>query len=98
MIVANSRETKESTYDTAYEDGRRTAWRRVLAECLGELGYLLKEERQIAQLVKEREETIAILRYLCRDFGDNEWNEELNLADIIEKHLGDHLWDRRSKE
>lgn len=77
--------------ETAYEEGRRTAWRRILAECLRQLGYS-GGDRQMVQLVLEREEAIAMLRDLCREFGDNEWTEDLNLADIIDKHLGKHLW------
>lgn len=42
--------------EIAYEEGRRSAWRRILAECLGQLGYP-EGEKRIAQLVKEREET-----------------------------------------
>lgn len=77
--------------ETAYEEGRRAAWRSILTECLGQLDYP-EGEKRIAQLVKEREETISVLRDLCRDFGDNEWSEDLNLADIIERHLGKHLY------
>ena len=77
--------------EVVYEEGRRSAWRRILAECLVQLDYP-EGEKRIAQLVKEREEAIAILRDLCRDFGDNDWIEDLNLADIIEKHLGKYLF------
>lgn len=77
--------------ETAYEEGRRSAWRRILAECLGQLDYP-EGEKRIAQLVKEREEAIAVLRDLChRGFGDNNWSEDLNLAGIIKKHLCKYL-------
>ena len=39
----------------------------------------------------ERRETIAMLRQVCEEFGDNEWPDNLHLADIIEKHLWRHL-------
>lgn len=39
----------------------------------------------------EREQTISALRELCAVFGDNDWPEDLNLADVVEKHLGKHL-------
>lgn len=39
----------------------------------------------------ERQETIKSLRGLCKDFGDNDWPDDLHLADVIEKHLGKYL-------
>lgn len=33
----------------------------------------------------------AKLRMLCAEFGDNDWDSGLHLADIIEKLLADHL-------
>lgn len=43
--------------------------------------------------VSERQETIKSLRGLCKDFGDNDWPDDLHLADVIEKHLGKYLVD-----
>lgn len=42
----------------------------------------------------EREATIAALRILCGDFGDNDWLDDLHLADVVEKHLSKHLHTR----
>jgi hypothetical protein len=28
---------------------------------------------------------------LCADYGDNDWTDDLNLSDVIEKHLARHL-------
>ena len=39
----------------------------------------------------ERREAIMMLRQVCKYFGDNEWSDELHMADIIEKHLWNHL-------
>ena len=36
----------------------------------------------------ERVEAIAVLRSLCKDFNlNNNWSDELHLADIIEKYI-----------
>lgn len=40
----------------------------------------------------ERAEVVDILRELCKDYGDNDWEDNLNLRDVIEKHLAKHLW------
>ena len=39
----------------------------------------------------ERADAISALRRICERHGDNDWTDDLNLADIIEKHLGRHL-------
>ena len=45
----------------------------------------------IARLAMEREETISALRSVCEEHGDNEWSEDLHLADVVNKHLGNYL-------
>lgn len=74
--------------DRAYQDGNRAAWREMLALCLHSLGYEATTE---ARVVAEREAALVVLRDLCEQHGDNEWDNELHLADIIEKHLGKYL-------
>ena len=76
--------------EKSYISGKRTMAVRILNLCCQELGY----QDIIADSVKwiiEREAAIVQLRMLCGDFGDNDWNENLNLADIVDKHLGRHL-------
>lgn len=46
----------------------------------------------------ERDATVKMLRDVCADFGDNDWADELHLADVIEKHLARHLWQWRKEE
>jgi hypothetical protein len=72
-----------------YRRGQRSAWRRVLSTALGELGYdsTDPEELRLQRLIAEREDAIAALRRLCEDYGDNDWDDHLHLADIIDKHL-----------
>lgn len=39
----------------------------------------------------ERKESVKILRQICARFGDNNWNDDLYLVDILDKHLWRHL-------
>jgi hypothetical protein len=75
--------------------GNRAAWKRIMDEAIKQLGYPADEDGTIplrsAAMISEREEAVAVLRQICDDFGDNDWPDNLNLADIIEKHLGNHL-------
>lgn len=48
-------------------------------------------ESLLSSFEKERQEAIVILRSLCEEFGDNDWGDDLHLADIIDKHLRRHL-------
>lgn len=73
-----------------YQRGQRSVLTSILADCVRRLGY----ETPVAQStnwISEREEAIAMLRSVCEDHGDNDWDEKLHLADIIEKHLYKHL-------
>jgi hypothetical protein len=79
--------------ERAYEQGVRAGLRRTLQQTLQQLGYELADdlEQKVAGLVLEREETIAMLRTVCEEFGDNDWDDRLHLADVIEKHLARNL-------
>jgi hypothetical protein len=70
--------------------GERAAWTGLLHQAMNYLGYIGPDFDK-ARWIAEREAAIAQLRSLCADFGDNEWEPDLNLADIIDKHLGRHL-------
>lgn len=76
--------------DTAYVQGSRTAWAAMLQTCLQNLGYDASEVEH-ARWIVEREGAVSQLRSLCAKFGDNDWDDDLNLADVIDKHLGDYL-------
>lgn len=76
--------------EKAFVQGRRRAWLSMFAECLRNLSYDTDEAAQ-AKWIVEREEAVRQLRALCRDFGDNDWPDNLSLADVINKHLGNHL-------
>ncbi len=71
-----------------WTSGNRAAWAHMLQTCLSQLGG---EDRNRDSWRLEREAAIAALRRICEEHGDNDWPEDLHLADIIEKHLADHL-------
>ncbi len=73
-----------------YLRGQRSAYNNLLRFAQHELGYDTPEATAVSWQI-EREEAIAALRSLCAEFGDNEWDESLHLADIIDKHLDRHL-------
>jgi hypothetical protein len=74
--------------EQAYIEGSRAVWLELLRLCHQNLG---QNGRSEDDWFIERTETVASLRSLCREFGDNEWDDGLNLAEIIDNHLGGHL-------
>lgn len=76
--------------EESYEEGSRMAWRMMLQTCLRELGYNDTEAAK-ANWIPEREEAISALRDICSAHGDNDWKDNLHLADIIKKHLHRNL-------
>lgn len=76
--------------EVKYALGSRQAWITMLRYCLKNLGYDDQESKSVAWIV-EREEAVAMLRRVCEERGDNDWPDDLNLADVIEKHLANHL-------
>lgn len=74
--------------------GNNAAWRSMLSNCCRELGYDNPEVEKVSWIT-ERVDTISILRSACSEFGDNEWEDDLHLADVIEKHLQNHLEQNR---
>jgi len=79
------------TDEQQYINGQRSALRLMLAHCIAELG-IDDVDANKARWILEREAAIAALRRVCEDFGDNDWQPDLHLADIIEKHLENWLW------
>jgi len=79
----------EKFKETHYEMGRRASLMSQLGRILKELGY--GEDITKEALIYEREETIATLRLACDEFGDNDWEGDLHMTDIINKHLIRHI-------
>ncbi len=78
-----------------YVRGSRSAYRLILLHCLQGLDIPLDQrdsiEKDIVRLATERDLAVSTLRRLCDDYGDNDWDDNLALEDVIEKHLGRHL-------
>ena len=72
--------------ETAYIEGNKAAWLRMLKTALQELGGESSEAAN-ARWVAERAEVVAMLRTVCDVHGDNDWPDKLHLADVIDKHL-----------
>lgn len=84
---------KLSAEERQYLAGSTMALRGVLGHVLGQLaGNGAHDER--GALIAERLDAVRVLREVCERHGDNDWTDELHLADVIEKHLGRHLDDR----
>lgn len=77
-----------------WDQGYRAALRGTLSQTLQSLGFE-GSEAEHAKWIIERERAIAVLREVCEQFGDNEWSNDLNLGDIIDKHLSKHLHNAR---
>ena len=75
----------EDSNEDYYMRGSRAAWSTMLQQCITHLGYT---GRTLESLILEREAAVAALRSICEDYGDNDWPDNLHLADVIEKHLG----------
>lgn len=80
---------QQEIYDSYYIRGQRS----LLLSQLGAIVRKLQpcDEVTVAHLISERESAIQALRTICDEHGDNDWDENLHLADIINKHLGDYL-------
>jgi predicted secreted protein len=72
----------------AYRDGKDHATHRILRAIIQDL---CEPYDKIAELHAERLAAVIALRELCAEHGDNDWPDNLHLADVIEKHLAKHL-------
>ncbi len=79
--------------EQAYLAGKRMAWMELLAAALRSLDD--GKEYTVVQMELQRQETIAAMRSICAEFGDNDWPDSLHPADVIEKHLARHLRERK---
>jgi hypothetical protein len=81
--------------EKSYLQGQRQVWGQLLSDALRHMGYVEGDLEKIyyVRWIKEREEIIQQLRSLCDEFGDNSWEEDMHLGDVIDKYLGDYLRD-----
>ncbi len=75
--------------EAAYEQGRKAAGLSLLRYALGEVYGKVPDDplAQVGRLQLERTETVAALRHVCAEYGDNKWPDDLHLADVVEKCL-----------
>ena len=73
-----------------YECGSRAAYSNIIRQCRRNLDF----HDDLSRLETEREDVIHLLRGICDEFGDNDWDEDLHLADVLEKHLFNYVLDR----
>lgn len=78
----------ESEYTVAWESGRASVFRELLRMASVELN---PGGRTIESYIEERTDFVTALRTVCAEYGDNDWEDDLNLSDILEKHLLRHL-------
>lgn len=71
-----------------YVNGYNSAYRELLQVAIRGLGYENVSREQALLLLSQ---TTAALRSVCGEFGDNDWDDDLHPADIVEKHLSNHL-------
>lgn len=82
-------EKSDDQREENYENGKRAVYLEVIRHCYREM--MQGEEILPESYVIERTEAVQTLRHLCEEFGNNNWPDNLNLSDVIEKHLGRHL-------
>lgn len=79
-----------SASEMHWSKGYRAAMTSMLIKVLSDLGYQDTEETR-AKWIIEREQAVSALRDICADHGDNDWEDDLHLGDVINKHLHRHL-------
>ena len=90
MPKARPKEDPAEREERCYIEGHRRAVLSMLQHCLSEFGAKDPETGRTAWLL-ERQEAVAALRSLCAEHGDNDWPDDLRLADVIDKHLAPYV-------
>lgn len=76
--------------ESSWMEGRRAAWLNMLQLCLNHLGVDDPVVGQHAWIL-EHAATLVKLREICGDYGDTDWEDDLFIPDILDKHLYNHL-------
>ena len=83
--------------EKVYMRGGRGVYRELLGMALRGLSVddapndLAAAQLRIGRLEAHLADARVQLRMLCDDFGDNDWEDDDHLGDVIDKHLGKHL-------
>jgi hypothetical protein len=78
--------------DRAYVRGMEGVWRSLVQQGIANIGP--SPVRDLGALHAERHDAVRALREVCALLGDNDWEDDLHLGDIIEKHVLPHIEDR----
>lgn len=81
--------TNDDAHEQGYIEGRNRAYRHALLYLARELGIFSKEDPsvQLAHAIDERARAIKALRAICEKLGCNDWPDNLDLGDVVEKHI-----------
>jgi hypothetical protein len=97
MPKANPERLRTSAHERGYIEGRRRTLLNLLSQTLGDLNPKAFGKPEDDPLVKlgramaERGEVVQLLRSVCAEYGDNDWDDEDDLKDVIDCHLVKHL-------
>lgn len=83
-------DAEQKKLDRAYSYGRRALATELLVKAAAEIGCKSITGR-LGIMTAELERVRAALREVCEEHGDNEWSDDLDLEDVIRKHLQRHL-------
>lgn len=72
-------------FERGHQQGETSAWTEIALIAINKLHV---DDKAYAGLVVWKSQTIAALRRLCDEFGDNEWPDTLHPADVLKNHLG----------
>jgi hypothetical protein len=84
---------EDVTNERQYIKGRNAAYRLMLSHCAQIIGIFDGNDPHVkmADLYDENERTRIELRKICEQLGCNDWADNLDLADVVEKHLAPAL-------
>lgn len=81
----------EQAREAGFVSGQRRALTDLYRLIAGGLADAKLPARDAARLQVERGELVLLLRKVCAEFGDNDWDDTLFLPDVVSKHLLVHL-------
>lgn len=70
------------------DTGAKEAYREVMMHCFRRLAG---KGDDLIDFADQRCRAVSMLRQVCEAHGDNDWPDDLDLSDVIEKHLWRHL-------
>lgn len=84
---------KRSHEEQKYIDGRNAALRDVLVYAAKRLGVFAEDDLHVklAYLIEERSRAAKALREIGAEIGCDEWPEDLDLGDVVEKNIAPRL-------